>query len=97
MGTFIAVASFSPETDLPQMNAVISEEVAQVRTLVAEGRLGAVHVSIARGRAFLEVHAEDEISARATVETLPMARWWDIDLFPTMTPPTPPLASPEAQ
>lgn len=87
MATFIAVASFSPETDLPQMNAVIAEEVARVRQLSSEGRLGAVHVSPARGRAFLEVFAEQEFEARSTVETLPMARWWDIDVFPTMGPP----------
>lgn len=88
MSTFIAVASFSPQTDLPLMNAVIAEEVAQVQVLTAEGRLGAVHVSPERGRVFLEVRAEDEDAARATVESLPMAAWWEIDLFATMTPPT---------
>jgi len=87
MGTFIVVASFSPETDLPQMNNVIAEEVSQVRALTAEGRLGAVHISPSRGRVFLEVPAEDDLSARATVETLPMAKWWTIDVYPTMGPP----------
>lgn len=87
MATFIVVADFSPETDLPQMNAVIAEEVAQVRQLTAEGRLGAVHVSPSRGRVFLEVLAEDEAAALSTVQSLPMAKWWELDLFPTMTPP----------
>ena len=88
MRTFIVVASFSPETDLPQMNTVIAEEVAQVQALTAAGRLRAVHVSVTRGRVFLEVLAVDESAARATVDTLPMARWWDIDIFPTMAPPS---------
>lgn len=87
MATFIAVASFSPETDLPLMSAVIGEEVALVRVLIAEGRLKAVHVSPTRGRVFLEVIAESEQEARATVESLPMAQWWDIDVYPTMGPP----------
>lgn len=87
MSTFMAVASFSPETDLPLMNEVIAEEVAQVKTLTAEGRLGAVNVSPARGRVFLEVIAQDEEAARATVETLPMAKWWSVDVYPTMGPP----------
>jgi muconolactone delta-isomerase len=87
MGTFIAVATFSPETDLPQMNNVIAEEVAQVRKLTEEGRLGAVHISPARGRVFLEVRAGNETDARATVELLPMATWWAIDVFPTVGPP----------
>ena len=87
MATFIAVASFSPETDLPLMNAVIVEEVAQVHRLTDEGRLRAVHVSPVRGRVFLEVIADSEDDARATVETLPMAQWWEIEFYPTMGPP----------
>ena len=87
MATFIAVASFSPETDLPQMYAVMAEEVARVHLLMAEGRLKAVHASPTRGRAFLEVIAESEEEARATVESLPMAQWWEIDLYPTTGPP----------
>ena len=87
MATYIAVASFSPENDLPSMSAVIAEEVAHVRALTAEGRLKAVHVSPMRGRVFLDVIAESEDEARATVETLPMARWWEIEVYPTMGPP----------
>lgn len=87
MGTFIVVADFSPETDLSRMNAVVVEEVARVRALQAEGRLGAVHIAPARGRVFLEVLAGDEDSARATVQSLPMAAWWEIDVYPTMAPP----------
>lgn len=87
MSTFIVVAEFSPETALPHMNAVIAEEVAHVKLLQGEGRLGAVHISPARGRVFLEVRADDEDSARATVQSLPMAAWWDLDIYPTMAPP----------
>ncbi len=86
MATFIAVASFS-ETDLPLIRTVIAEEVAQVGVLTAEGRLKGVHVSPTRGRVFLEVIAESEEEAKATVETLPMSQWWEIDVYPTMGPP----------
>lgn len=92
MSTFMAVASFLPERDLPQIQAVIPEEVAQVRKLTDEGLLGAVRVSPTRGWVFLEVLAADDIAARATVETLPMSKWWDIEIFPiaepTMAPPS---------
>lgn len=89
MGTFIAMARFSPETDLPETRTVIAEEVAQGQALRAEGRLGAVHISSAKGRVFLEVTADDEESAAATVETLPMAKWWEIEIFSTQgLPPT---------
>ncbi len=87
MNTYLVTAAFSPADDLPLMNTVLDAEVAQVNALRAEGRLGAVHVSPARGAVFLEVFADDEGSARTTVLTLPMARWWAIDLFPTVSPP----------
>lgn len=87
--TFVVVAEFSPETDLPLMNAVIAAEVAQVQVLTEQGLLGAVHISPTRGRVFLEVRAADEAAARITVQTLPMAQWWDIDVFPTVGPPSP--------
>ena len=69
------------------MTGVIDEEVAQVCVLTAEGRLKAVHISPMRGRVFLEVIAESEGEAKATVESLPMAQWWEIDIYPTMVPP----------
>ena len=86
MDTYIAVASFSPDTDLPQMMAVRTEEIAKVAELREEGRLGAVHPSPTRGRVFLEVQADSEDAAMATVRELPMAQWWNIELFPTITP-----------
>lgn len=89
MATFIVVAEFSPETDLPLMNAVIAEEVAQVRTLTQEGRLGAVHISPSKGRVFLEIFADDEENALIAARTLPMAKWWQLEIFPTMVPPAP--------
>ena len=87
MATFMVIGQFDPETDLPLMSTVIAEEVAQVQTLKSEGRLGSVHVSPARGRVFLEVIAEDAVAAETTVQTLPMAKWWEIDVYPTVGPP----------
>ena len=69
------------------MNSVIAEEVAQVQVLRAEGRRGSLHLSPLRGRVFMEVFAEDQDAARTTVQTLPMAKWWDIDIYPTVAPP----------
>lgn len=85
----MVMASFSPETDLPQMRTVVAEEIAQVDALRSEGRLGAIHISAVKGRVFIEVKADSEDAARATVETLPMARWWSIEVFPTQPPQRP--------
>ena len=40
MPTFMVIGAFNPETDLPLMNTVLADEVAQVNALKGEGRLG---------------------------------------------------------
>ena len=35
---------------------------------------------------FLEVFADSNEEARETVVSLPMARWWDLDIFPINAP-----------
>jgi len=90
MPTFIVIADFDPAV-LPEMTSVIAEEGAQVEILKAQGRLGSVFISPARGRVLLEVFAEDEAGAEASVQTLPMAKWWELDVYPTMGPPGPPV------
>lgn len=90
MATFMVIGAFNPETDLPLMTDVLADEVAQVKVLQSKGRLGSVHISPARGRVFLEVTAKDAAEANATVQTLPMATWWTIDVYPTVGPPAPP-------
>jgi hypothetical protein len=91
MSTFMVVATFKPDTDMRDVFAVVEKELVQVEALRAAGRVGAIHISMARGTTFLEVFASDEDGARATVDTLPMSRWWDLDVYPT-TPPAQPGA-----
>ncbi len=45
-----------------------------------------------RRTVFLEIFAADENEAAATVRTLPMSKWWDLDVYPCPTP-TPPTAA----
>jgi hypothetical protein len=44
-------------------------------------------LAIPRGKVFLEVFAADADTAMATVQELPIAKWWDIDLYPVTSPP----------
>jgi muconolactone delta-isomerase len=89
MGSYLRVATFRPGTEMDEVMAVVAEEQARIRTLVAEGRMGAIHLSMARQTVFLEVFADDEAGAEATVRTLPMSAWWDLDLFPLSPPASP--------
>jgi muconolactone delta-isomerase len=89
MNTYIVMASFIPETEMTEVFAVVAEEQAAVAALTAEGRLGAVHISMPRKTVFFEVFAADDGGAAATVQSLPMARWWTLDVYPTPAPTAP--------
>lgn len=89
MNSYIVVATFKPNTNMQEVFAVVAEERAQVVVLRSAGQLGAVHLSLARNTVFLEISAPDETQARAVVNSLPMSRWWDIDLYPTVEPTLP--------
>lgn len=72
---------------MDEVFAVVAEEQAQVAALVADERLGDVHLSLARGTVFIEVFADDADAAAETVRTLPMAKWWDLDVYPLAAAP----------
>ena len=92
MATYLVVAVFKPDTVMDEVFAVVAEEQARVKALEAEGRMGAIRISMPRRTIFLEVFGDDEAAALATVRTLPMSKWWDVDVFP-ITPPVDPAAA----
>lgn len=83
---FIVVATFKPDTDMGEVMTVVVEERAQVDVLKREGRMGSGHISQPRGTVFLEIFAANEAAAVLTVKTLPMSKWWDLDVYPTPAP-----------
>lgn len=93
MATYMVICTFKEGTDMADVFAVVAEERARVADLVAEGRLGTIHLSLTRGTVFIEAFADDENGAATTVRSLPMASWWDIDVFPIAAPVLPGAAS----
>lgn len=84
--THIVVATFRGGLDMGEVAATIPAEVAKVEELRAAGRMGAVHIALARGTVFIEVLAADEAAAVDTVNELPMGRFFELDVFETMPP-----------
>lgn len=82
----MTVCTFREGTAMDEVAAVIPEEQARVAALTEEGRLGSLHLSLARGTVFIETFAEDAGAATDTIRTLPMAKWWDLDVFPLAAP-----------
>lgn len=54
--------------------------------LRSAGKVGARYVSPPRRATFLEVIAADEKQAAETLATLPFARFFDVDVYPTAPP-----------
>jgi len=84
--THMVVCTFKAGTDMAEVFAVRDAEQAAALALQAEGVLGTIRLALTRGTVFLEVRAADDAGARAVVEQLPMARWWDLDVFPLAIP-----------
>ena len=83
----MVVATFKPGTHMPDVFAVVPEEQERVRQLQAEGRVNTVYLATAtRQTVFLESFGDDIDDVLAMINTLPMAKWWDIDIFPLNPP-----------
>jgi muconolactone delta-isomerase len=82
MARFMVVATFQRDVDWDAVMAVVPQEQARVAALTAAGSIGAVYLATsARRTVFLEVVGADEVDARSIVASLPMAIWWDLDVF----------------
>jgi muconolactone delta-isomerase len=88
MATHMVICTFRNGTDMAEVFTVVDEEQRRVAELVDEGRLGSIHLSLSRGTVFIETFASDESDAETTIRSLPMARWWDLDVFPLAAPVT---------
>lgn len=82
----MVIATFNTGTDMSEVMAVVQDERAHVQVLASEGRIGSIHVSLPRQTVFIEIFADDDASAEATVMTLPMSKWWTLDIYPTPAP-----------
>jgi hypothetical protein len=86
MNKFMVVCTFKPDVVWDEVTAMVPEEMAAVKILESQGVLSAVRVSIARDKVFLEVSAADAAGATATVQSLPMSKWWDLDPYQIAVP-----------
>ena len=93
MEKFMVVCTFKEGTVMTEVFAVVAEEQAQVAALEAQGRIGSVLLALARGTVFIETYGDTADQALATVQSLPMAKWWNIDVFPIAAPVRPDAAS----
>ncbi|MGW5718648.1 muconolactone Delta-isomerase family protein [Amycolatopsis sp. NPDC003865] len=83
---YMVVGILREDTDLTEFAALREDEHKQLEVLRAEGRIGAHYVSPTRRATFVEIIAPDEDHVAETLATLPFARFFDADVYPTAPP-----------
>lgn len=87
MNKFMVVCTFKEGTVMSDVYDVVAEEQAKAAELQSAGKIGPIHLAtIARGTVFIETFATSAEEAEVIVQSLPMAEWWDIDVFPLSAP-----------
>jgi hypothetical protein len=84
--TFMMVGTLRADTDLAEFNALREDEQKRLDVMRSEGKVGAHYVSLARQATFIEIIAADEEEAAEMLKTLPFARFFDADVYPTAPP-----------
>jgi muconolactone delta-isomerase len=82
----MVVATLRADTDLEEFSALREDEQKQLGVLRSEGKVGAHYISPARRATFIEVIAADEKEVAKTLGTLPFARFFEAEVYPTMPP-----------
>ena len=86
MNSFMVVATFKEGVTQEDIRALIPAEQVQAKILEDQGLLGSIKVAMPKRTVFLEAFGQDDQCALETIYSLPLAKLWDIELFP-ITPP----------
>jgi muconolactone delta-isomerase len=84
--TFMVVGVLRDDTDFAEFNSLREDEHEQLEVLRAAGKVGAHYVSPGRRATFVEIIADDEETVGETLATLPFARFFDAEVYPTAPP-----------
>jgi hypothetical protein len=86
MNSYMVVATFKEGITQEEIRALIPAEQAQAKLLEEQGLIGVIKVAMPKRTVFIEAFSQDDQSALETIYSLPLAKLWDIELFP-ITPP----------
>jgi muconolactone delta-isomerase len=85
---FMAVCTFKEGTDMSDVLAVVAQEREAVAAMRSDGSVGEVKLATPQGKVFIQAFADDAETAHANIASLPMAAWWDIEVY-AIVPPAP--------
>lgn len=89
MKNYMVVATFKEQVTPDQIRELIPEEQRQAKILEEKGLLGSIKVAMAKKKVFIEAFGEDEKIVSSTIESLPLVKLWNYEIYET-TPPAGP-------
>jgi len=90
----MVVCTFKPGTEMSDVYSVVAEEQTKAAELQSAGKIGVIYLAtLSRGTVFIETFAENLEEATKTIQSLPMAVWWDLDVYPLSAPGRPGASS----
>jgi muconolactone delta-isomerase len=81
MQQFMVVSTFREGVNMQEVLQHVEAEKAKVKELQDAGRLGEIRMAVPQRKVFLDVFADDEDGAGTTVKELPMAVFWDLEVY----------------
>jgi hypothetical protein len=85
---FMVVCTFKEGTVMSDVFAVVAQEREAVAVMQSDGRVGEIKLATPQGKVFIQAFANDVETAHANITTLPMATWWNIEVY-AIVPPAP--------
>lgn len=84
----MVVATFKPGTHMPDVFALVAEEQAQAAALTEAGKIGQIFLATAQGKVFIHGFGESVEDMEATVLSLPMSKFWVLEVYALAQPGT---------
>ena len=84
------VAKFKEGVSQEDIRELVPAEQAQAKLLEEKGAIGTIKIAMPKRTVFIEAFGTDETEVNSTIESLPLSKLWDWEIFAT----TPPAGAP---
>ena len=90
MNSYIVVAKFKEGVSQEDIRELVPAEQAQAKLLEEKGAIGTIKIAMPKRTVFIEAFGADETHVNSNIESLPLSKLWDWEIFAT----TPPAGAP---
>ena len=82
----MVVAKFKEGVSQEDIRELVPAEQAQAKLLEERGAIGTIKIAMPKRTVFIEAFGDDETQVNSNIESLPLSKLWDWEIFAT-TPP----------